>query len=130
MNIEETKEELEWRKRAFEYEQKNVYGIENRNDMTHIHNNEVKNIDEWNLLHDIINNLKRTKKLNSHYSPILHGCMNTRKGKAKFKKFRILLDNGCSSTIVMGRLVKKLPPEEDDPIKWNILILELKYISP
>ena len=55
--------------------------------MTRIHNNKVKNIAECNLLHDIINPLKRAKKLNSHYSPILHGCMNTRKGKAKFEKF-------------------------------------------
>ena len=77
--------------------------------MTRIQNNEVKNISECNLLHDIINPSKRTKNLNSHYSPILHGCMNTRKGKSKFKNFRILLDSGCNSTIVMGRLVKKKP---------------------
>ena len=71
-------------KHAFEYEKKNSFGIENRNDMTRIHNNEVKNIAEYNLLHDIINTPKRTKYLNIHYSPILHVCMNTRKGKAKF----------------------------------------------
>ena len=46
--------------------------------MTRIHNNEVNNITERNLLHDIINPPKRTKNLNSHYSPILHGCMNNR----------------------------------------------------
>ena len=37
-----------------------------------------------------------------YYSPILHGCMNTRKGEEKFKNFRILLDSGCISTIIMG----------------------------
>ena len=48
-----------------------------------MHNNEVNNIAECNLLHDIINPTKRVKYINSHYSPILHVCMNIRKGKAK-----------------------------------------------
>ena len=85
--------------------------------MTRIHNNKVKNIAECNLLHDIINPLKRAKKLNSHYSPILHGCMNTRKGKARFKRFHILLDSGCSSTILMGRLAGKTSVKKDDPMQ-------------
>ena len=42
MSLGETKEKLDQRKRAFEYEQNNSYGIKNRNDMTHIHNNDVK----------------------------------------------------------------------------------------
>ena len=62
--------------------------------MTHIQNNKVKNIAELNLLHDIINPTKGAKKLNSHYYPILHGCINNRNGKAKFKNFHILLDSG------------------------------------
>ena len=45
----------------FEYKQKNSYGIENKNDMTRIHNNESKNKAECNVLHDIINSNKRTK---------------------------------------------------------------------
>ena len=45
--------------------------------MTHIHDNEVNNIAELNSLHDIINRPKRSKILNIHYSPILHGFMNT-----------------------------------------------------
>ena len=52
--------------------------------MTRIHNIEVNNIAEYNVLHAIINKPKRAKNLKSHYSPILHGCMNTRKGKLKF----------------------------------------------
>ena len=32
--------------------------------------------------------------------------MNTRKGRLKFKNFRILLGSGCSYTIVIGRLVE------------------------
>ena len=55
--------------------------------MTCINYKEVKNIYEFNLLHDIINPPKRTKNLNSHYSTIIHVCMNTRKGKVKFKNF-------------------------------------------
>ena len=75
-----------------------------------MHDNEVKNIAECNLLHDIINPPKHAKNINNHYSPILHGCMNTRKGIAKFRNFRILLYSGCSSMIAMRRLVQKLYP--------------------
>ena len=78
-----------------------------------MHDNEVKNIAEYNLLHDIINPPKRAKNINSHYSHILYVCMNTRKGRAKFKNFRIILYSGCSPTIVMIRLVEKLYPEKD-----------------
>ena len=70
----------------------------------------MKNIAECNLLNDIINPPKRAKNINSHYYPILHGCMNTRKGKAKFNNFQILLDSGFISTIVMVRLVERLHP--------------------
>ena len=72
--------------------------------MVFIHDKEVNKILEFNLLHDIINPPKRTKTLNIRYSIILHGCINTRKVKAKFKNFLILLGILCSSTIVMGRL--------------------------
>ena len=87
--------------------------------MTRIHNNEVNNTSECNSLHEIINPPKCAKNLNSHYSPILHVCMNTRKGKAKFKNFCILLDSVCSYTIVMGRIIEKLSPEKDTPMQWN-----------
>ena len=46
MSLEETKEIIDWNKRAFEYKKKHLYGIENRNDMTRMHNNEVNNIAE------------------------------------------------------------------------------------
>ena len=52
MSLEETKENLDLRKRTFEYENKNSYGIENLNYMTHKHNNKVKNIAECNLIHE------------------------------------------------------------------------------
>ena len=56
----------------------------------------VHNIAEYNLPHGILNPSKPTKDVNSHYYPFLHVCMNTIKGKEKFKYFRILLDNGCN----------------------------------
>ena len=58
--------------------------------MIHINDNEVKNISECNLLHDITNPLKRAKNINSHYSHIIHGCMNTIRGRVKFENLRIL----------------------------------------
>ena len=87
--------------------------------MTRINNNELKNIAECNLLHDMINPPKRAKNLNIHYSPIINGCMNTRKGKTRFKNFRIIFDSGCSYTIVTRRIIKKLCPEKDTPMQWN-----------
>ena len=55
--------------------------------MTCTHENKVTKISEFNLLHGILNPSKITKHLNSYYSHIIHGCMNTRKGRAKFGKF-------------------------------------------
>ena len=45
--------------------------------------------------------------------------MNTRKGRSRFKIFRILLDSGCSSVIVMGSLVEKLRPKKYAVMQWN-----------
>ena len=45
--------------------------------------------------------------------------MNTRKGEVKFKKNRNLLDSGCSSTIVMVRLVENLHPKKYAVMKWH-----------
>ena len=87
--------------------------------MTRLQSNEVGNIAECNLLHDTINTPKCAGKLNSHYSPILHGCMNTKTGIAKLKNICILLSCGCSSTIVIGRLVKKLGIKEKSQMQWN-----------
>ena len=81
--------------------------------MTRIHDKEVNKIAECNLLHDIPNHPKRTKTLNIHYSPILPGFTNTRKCIAKFNNFQIILDSGCSSNVVMGRLVERLHPKKD-----------------
>ena len=45
--------------------------------------------------------------------------MNTHEGEARFKNFKILLDSGCSSTIVMRRLIEKLNPKEDAVMQWH-----------
>ena len=76
-NLLVIEEKLDSWKRVFEYKRKSSYGIENINDMPRIHNIEVGNIAECNLLHDIISTPRRTKHLNRHYYPVLHGCMNT-----------------------------------------------------
>ena len=119
MILEDTTEKLEWLKHAFEYKQKSTYGVENQDDMTHIHDKYVNYIAECNLLHGIINPTKLKKVLNFHYSPILHECMNTRKGKEKFKNFWILSEIGCSSTIVMVIIVVKLHTEKDDMMQCH-----------
>ena len=49
--------------------------------MNFIHDNKVNYIPECNLLHGILNSSKCTNYINSHYSPILRGCMNRRRGK-------------------------------------------------
>ena len=49
--------------------------------------NEVNKISGFNLLHDIINPSKLTKSLNSHYSLMIYGCMNTQKFRANFNNF-------------------------------------------
>ena len=123
--LDDNKEKIELFKRAFESELENTYDIEIQNGMTFIHWNKVNKLDEYNLLHDIINPQKRTKILNSHYYPILQGCMNTRKGKAMFKTFLILVESGCSSTIIMGRLITKLCPKGENVIKWHTQVVKL-----
>ena len=87
--------------------------------MIHIHDNEVNKIAECNLLHNIINHPRGNKILNIHYSRTLHGCMNTRHGREKFKNFRNILYIVCSSTIVMGGLVEKLHPKNDAMMQWH-----------
>ena len=76
--------------------------------MNHIYYQGVNNIFECNSIYGILNSPKRTKYINRHYSPIIRGCMNKRKGKVKFENFRVLLDGGCSSMIVTRGLAKKL----------------------
>ena len=57
------------------------------NGMTCINEYEVNIITECNLIHDKLNPYKRTKLLNSHQYPILHGCMITQNGRVNFINF-------------------------------------------
>ena len=88
--------------------------------MTCIHENEVNIMAQYNLLHDIINNSKRTKKLKIHHSPIWNGYINTQKDRANFNNFWILLYNGYSYKIVMGRLIKNI--EEDSVMQCQMQV--------
>ena len=45
--------------------------------------------------------------------------MNTRSGMALFRNFRILLDIGSSSTIIMGKLTSKLKPKNSTETTWE-----------
>ena len=45
--------------------------------------------------------------------------MNTRSGIVKFNNFQIILDSGCSSMILMGRLVEKMSTEKDNQMQWH-----------
>ena len=83
-----------------------MYDIKILNSMNNINDNKVNNVFECNLPHDMLNPYKHTKNINSHYSPILHVCMDTRNIKARFNNFRILLYSGYSSTIVMRWTIK------------------------
>ena len=44
---------------------------------------------------------------------------NTRKGKAEFNFFRILLDSGCNSKIITRRIIYKITPKEDAVMQWH-----------
>ena len=97
----------EWRKRESVRELEIIYDMKRLNYMNSIHNNKINNISEWNLPYDILNPSKHTGNINSHYFPILCGCMNMRRGGEKYKTFWILLDSGFSYSIVTRRLTTK-----------------------
>ena len=84
------------------------------NDKNRINDNEVINIAEWNLPHDILNYSKQTKNVNSQYFHIIHGCMNTHRGELILKNFRMLLDSGCIYTIAIRMLITNLTTKKDD----------------
>ena len=80
MSLDGSHKEL--RRRAFEGKLENIFDMKSLNYIHCIYDIKVINISKLNLLHDILNPSKCTKNINIHYSPILHGCKNTRKGKS------------------------------------------------
>ena len=84
-----------------------------------VHENKVNKLFGCNSLNVILDPPKLSKTLNSHHYPILKGCMNILEGKEKFKNFRILLDSGCSSTIIIVRLINKLTPQKYSVMQWH-----------
>ena len=73
-------------------------------------NTDTSIVHAFNILIDILNPTTRAKT-KSHYSPIIQVCINTRSGRALFRNFRILLDSGIASTIIMVKLTEKLKPK-------------------
>ena len=69
-------------------------------------NNNKSLTHECNVLSNILNRTKRAKK--THYPTILAGCINNRILMEIFINFRILLDSGIRSEIVMGKLTSKI----------------------
>ena len=134
MSLDDSHKEL--RKCVFESKLKNMYDINSLNDMNNIHDNKVNIIVEFNLLHDILNTSEHTQNIKSHHFPILHGYMNTCRGRAKFQKFRIFLDNGCISKIIMRTLITTLKTKDDYMMQCYtqevhlITNLKVKYILP
>ena len=108
-----------WHKSVFEFEIRNIYDKIRPNGMTCIHENEVKKT-ECNLIQDLLNPYKRNNILNSHHYRILHGCMNTRKGRSRFNNYCILLDSRCSSMIVIRGLKTKVNPIRDTVIQCHM----------
>ena len=45
--------------------------------------------------------------------------MNTRKGIEKFKNLQVMLDSGCSSTIIMGNIMLNIIKEKGVATHWN-----------
>ena len=80
--------------------------------MNHKNKIKVNDMVKWNLLHDMLNTYNHTNNTNILYSQNINGCNNTLKGKAKLNNFQILLDIGCSSTIVMKRHIEKHNPKK------------------
>ena len=58
------------------------------NARNHKHDKDVNDTSKYNLLNYIPNPSKHTKNTRTHYSLILHGCMNTRRGRAKYRTFK------------------------------------------
>ena len=90
-----------WQKSLFEIVIKNIYDMKSLNDMNYIYYNKVNIISECNLLHGILNHYKCTKNINSHYFPIIHGCMNTHSVRAKYNNLQIILDSGCIYMVII-----------------------------
>ena len=66
---------------------KNIYDMNILNDMNFIHYHELNNISECNLLQVVLNPSELAKNINSHHSPIIHKCMNTRRDMEKYITF-------------------------------------------
>ena len=54
-----------------------------------------------------------------HLTPVTVGIVNTRLGKSRFKKIRILFDSGSSGSIIVEKFVRKLRMKSDKNTVWD-----------
>ena len=54
-----------------------------------------------------------------YYYSILHGIINTCRGKAELKNFQIILYHGCSSTIIIHNMMSKLNLKKYISTQWQ-----------
>ena len=98
------------------------------NYINHINENKVNNIFECHLLYHILNYYKFTKNRNTHHYPILHVCINARSSRENIYILKILLYSGCSSTILIRRLIIKLRTKKGAMIQCDTQAGNIKLI--
>ena len=76
-----------------------MYILKTLNSMNDINDKEINNIAKYILLHGTLNFSKSTQNTN---------CMNTCRGKSKFRVFCILFDVEFNSIILTTRLIIKI----------------------
>ena len=76
------------------------------------------NVSEMLALSDLRKPPRKRQKTN-HLTPVTVAKVNTRLGKSRFKKIRILLDSGSSGSIILEKYVRKLRMKKDTTTNWN-----------
>ena len=66
---------------------------------------------------DLCGHPRKHQKTNQ-LTPVTIALINTRLGKSKFKKIRILLDSGSSGSIILEKFVRKLRMKNDATTSW------------
>ena len=60
-----------------------------------------------------------TKRIKTqHFAPITTALLETRLGKSRLHKIRVLFDSGSSGSIIVGNFVKKLRVKKDKKTEW------------
>ena len=78
---------------------------------------EEVNVSENFALSDLRGRPRKRQKTNQ-LTPVTVALVNTRLGKSKFKKIRILLDSGSSGSIILEKFVHNLRMKNDATTSW------------